>query len=211
MEAPDIFLSYNREDAGVAKLFADAFAREGLQVWWDATLKSGEAYDEVTEAALHGAKAVVVLWSPRSVSSRWVRAEATVADRNKTLPVTIEACRRPVMFELTQTADLSHWRGEAGDAAWLAFLSDVWRMTGRSAPSPAPGLQATTAAPASAGFGVPQAGVLPFTFRGNDEELGYLAEDLTEDVTRVLAEKNYFTVIAHGPWRACAASNWIDR
>ena len=159
--------------------------------------KSGEAYDEVTEAALHGAKAVVVLWSPRSVSSRWVRAEATVADRNKTfMPVTIEACRRPVMFELTQTADLSHWRGEAGDAAWLAFLSDVWRMTGRSAPSPAPGLQATTAAPASAGFGVPQAGVLPFTFRGNDEELGYLAEDLTEDVTRVLAENDYFRVIA---------------
>ena len=80
----DIFLSYNREDQAVAKRFADAFAAEGLNVWWDATLRSGEAYDEVTEAALRGAKAVVVLWSPRSVVSRWVRAEATIADRNKT-------------------------------------------------------------------------------------------------------------------------------
>ena len=58
---PDIFLSYNREDSAVAKTFADAFAREGLEVWWDQTLKSGEAYDEVTEAALRDAKAVVVL------------------------------------------------------------------------------------------------------------------------------------------------------
>jgi hypothetical protein len=52
MTTTDIFLSYNREDAAVARLYADAFAREGLSGWWDATLRSGEAYDEVTEAAL---------------------------------------------------------------------------------------------------------------------------------------------------------------
>ena len=131
---PEIFLSYNREDASVAKLFADAFAREGLEVWWDQTLRSGDDYDEVTEQALHSARAVVVLWSPRSVVSRWVRAEATVAEQNKTLaPVTIEACRRPVMFELKQTADLSHWRGRADDPAWRAFVGDVRRMLGRDA------------------------------------------------------------------------------
>jgi len=105
---PDIFLSYNREDQAVASRYAEAFAAEGLDVWWDTALRSGEAYDEVTEAALRGAKAVVVLWSPRSVVSRWVRAEATIADRCKTLvPVMIEACERPIMFELTQTAELS--------------------------------------------------------------------------------------------------------
>ena len=48
--------------------YRDAFLREGFEVWWDATLRSGEAYDEVTEGALRGAKAVVVLWSPRSVA-----------------------------------------------------------------------------------------------------------------------------------------------
>ncbi len=132
MTTPDIFLSYNREDAATAKLFADAFAAEGLSVWWDATLRSGEAYDEVTEAALRGAKAVVVLWSPRSVVSRWVRAEATIADRCKTLvPVMIEACERPIMFELTQTAELSHWTGDPADRAWCAFLGDVRRFVGR--------------------------------------------------------------------------------
>ena len=74
----------------------------GLTVWWDAALRSGEAYDQVTEQALSEAKAVVVLWSPRSVGSRWVRAEATQADRLDTLvPVMIEACKRPIMFELS--------------------------------------------------------------------------------------------------------------
>ena len=142
---PDIFLSYNREDQAVARRFAEAFGAEGFEVWWDATLKSGEAYDEVTETALRTAKAVVVLWSPRSVVSRWVRAEATLADRNKTLvPCTIEPCDRPIMFELTQTAELSHWQGDARDKAWAAFLADVRRRVGREPPqdaAPTPSLQ----------------------------------------------------------------------
>ena len=49
MTNPDIFLSYNREDQVVASRYADAFAAEGLTVWWDTALRSGEAYDEVTE------------------------------------------------------------------------------------------------------------------------------------------------------------------
>ena len=40
MTAPDIFLSYNREDQAVARRFADAFAAEGLNVWWDTALRS---------------------------------------------------------------------------------------------------------------------------------------------------------------------------
>ena len=108
---PDIFLSYNREDQAKARLFADAFASEGFDVWWDTTLRAGEAYDEVTEKALREAGAVVVLWSKKSVASRWVRAEATIANRQKTLvPAMIEACDRPIMFELTQTAELGHCR-----------------------------------------------------------------------------------------------------
>jgi class 3 adenylate cyclase len=123
---PDVFLSYNREDQAVARLFADAFSAQGFEVWWDVGLKAGEAYDEVTETALRTAKAVVVLWSKKSVVSRWVRAEATLADRNKSLvPCMIEPCERPIMFELTQTTDLSHWRGGANDKAWLAFVGDV--------------------------------------------------------------------------------------
>src|SRR5262245_42914075 len=140
-----IFLSYNREDQAIARCYAEALEREGFDVWWDATLKSGDAYDQVTENALKTAKAVVVLWSPRSVASRWVRAEATLADRNKTLvPVTIEACERPIMFELTHTAELSHWKGDANDTAWLAFLSDLKHFVGADSRPAAANKQATS-------------------------------------------------------------------
>ena len=110
-------------------------------MWWDNALQTGELFDEAIEEALRGAKAVVVLWSPESVVSRWVRAEATVADHNNTLlPVTIKPCRRPVIFELTQTADLSRWKGNRKDPAWRALGDDVRRMVGREAnPGKTPG------------------------------------------------------------------------
>jgi TolB-like protein len=135
---PDIFLSYSREDQPTARRFAEALQREGFTVWWDQSLRSGEAYDKVTETALREAGAVIVLWSPVSVESRWVRSEATTADRRGTLmPVMIEPCERPIMFELTHTVDLCHWKGEADDPAWRTFVSDVRQFIdgGRGQPS----------------------------------------------------------------------------
>ena len=91
----DIFISYNREDQEKAALFAHAFKAAGLDVWWDVSLRAGQVYDEVTENALRSARAVVVLWSPRSVVSRWVRAEATLAQRADTfVPCMIEPCEQ---------------------------------------------------------------------------------------------------------------------
>ncbi len=135
MRGPDVFISYSREDAGTARCFAEAFALEDIEVWWDVALRSGENFDEVIEKALRAAKAVVVLWSPRSVASRWVRAEATLADRIGTLaPVIIEPCERPIIFELTHTADLRHWTGDPSDPAWQVYLQDVRRFIGREGP-----------------------------------------------------------------------------
>jgi len=135
----DIFLSYARQDRGTARMFAQALADEGFSVWWDASLHSGETFDEVIERNLKEAKAVVVLWSPRSVSSRWVRAEATQADRrNKLVPAIIEPCDRPVIFELIHTADLSEWTGDITDIHWRVFMDDLRRLVdgGREAEIP---------------------------------------------------------------------------
>lgn len=128
MSGPDIFISYSREDRDAASHFAESFESEGFSVWWDAVLHSGETFDEVIESELKAAKAVVVLWSPRSVISRWVRAEATLADRrNKLVPVVIEPCDRPIIFELTHTVDLSQWSGDIADRAWRVFMKDLHR------------------------------------------------------------------------------------
>lgn len=131
MSDTDIFLSYSREDRTAARHFAESFAQEGFSVWWDAALRSGQTFDEVIEKELRAAKAVVVLWSPRSVLSRWVRAEATLADRrNKLVPAIIEPCDRPIIFELTHAADLSDWTGDLSDNRWRTLVNDLRRLVG---------------------------------------------------------------------------------
>ncbi|MBP8297254.1 MAG: toll/interleukin-1 receptor domain-containing protein [Burkholderiales bacterium] len=132
---PDVFISYSRDDRSVARSFAEGFEREGFSVWWDQALNPGEAFDQVTEQALEDAKAVVVLWSKASVNSRWVRAEATQASaNNRLLPVMIEDCRRPIIFELTHTVDLSNWSGDTDDPEWKSVVISVRRFVERAVP-----------------------------------------------------------------------------
>ena len=131
----DIFLSYSRDDQVTARRFAAGLERAGFSVWWDATLSPGEAYDKVTEQALEEAKAVVVLWSKKSVESRWVRAEATQANSNGTLvPAMIEPCKRPIMFELLHTTDLSQWNGDPADKVWQSYVLGVRRFVEKGGP-----------------------------------------------------------------------------
>lgn len=146
MSGTDIFLSYARTDRSAARIYAESLAHEGFTVWWDASLHSGETFDEVIEQKLRDAKAVVVLWSPRSVASRWVRAEATQADRrNKLVPAIIEPCDRPIIFELTHAAELSGWTGDMTDVRWRTFVEDLHHMVdARSRDEAAPAAAAPT-------------------------------------------------------------------
>jgi TolB-like protein len=199
MTGPDVFLSYNREDQAAAKRFAEAFEAAGLSVWWDVTLRSGEAYDQVTEEALRTAKAVVVLWSPRSVVSRWVRAEATLADRNRTLvPARIEACALPIMFELTQTAELSHWHGKADDPMWLGFLGDVRRIVGiTTLREPAANMsQAQPPAKRQSAGSRASIAILPFINRSDLREDDIFANGMVDDLTVALSLTRQIKVVA---------------
>jgi TolB-like protein len=194
---PEIFLSYNREDQAAARRFAEAFEAEGFSVWWDVTLRSGEAYDQVTEEALRTAKAVVVLWSPRSVVSRWVRAEATLADRNRTLvPARIEACDLPIMFELTQTADLAHWQGDARDAAWAAFLADVRRTVEARRDVQVRAAEPRPSGKAPRRDGRASIAILPFVNRSEIREDEVFAQGMVDDLTVALSASRRIKVVA---------------
>ncbi len=211
---PDIFLSYSREDSARAKIFAKALGAEGFDVWWDVDLRSGEAYDEVTERALKSAKAVIVLWSPRSVVSRWVRAEATQADRRHTLlPAMIADCERPVMFELTHTADLGHWHGETQDGTWRTFLDDVRRQVRgeeADARSPARAPPAETKPRRSHPGEAPLLAVLPFRNRSSVAEDEIFAFGMVEDITEALATCADLRVVASTVTARFAGPTGVD-
>lgn len=137
----DVFVSYKSEDRAHAERIAKALEAEGLSVWWDPALEAGQDYQQVIDENLRRALLVVVLWSSRSVQSRWVRSEATIGDRYGALaPVMIEPCERPVAFELLQTADLSQWSGDANDPVWREFVADVQnKLEQKRAAAAAPG------------------------------------------------------------------------
>lgn len=109
----DVFISYASSDIEKAKNLAGIIEQQGWSVWWDREIPPGRSYDEVIEEALDQSKSVVVLWSKASVSSRWVRAEASEGLGRKILvPALIEEVKVPLEFRRLQAARLAGWNGE---------------------------------------------------------------------------------------------------
>jgi len=120
----DIFISYKRENRDQAERFARYFGEKGFSVWWDDDINAREAFDKIIEREIEAATSVVVLWSPLSVVSEWVRNEAHYGhDRGKLVPVMIERCDVPLAFRLTQTVDLCGWQGDAENRQWRKLLT----------------------------------------------------------------------------------------
>jgi len=71
----DIVISYAREDAEVARRLSYLFELEDWSCWWDPQLPLGTDFRPFVTAEIKAARAVVVLWSSASRSSRWVAWE----------------------------------------------------------------------------------------------------------------------------------------
>jgi len=120
----DVFVSYKREDADIARRIVQALRESGFSVWWDDSITPRQSWDTEIEQAISTASAVAVLWSPRSVASDWVRTEAHYGqERGKLVPAVIEPCTIPIAFTLTQTLNLSGWNGDLEDRQWRKLLT----------------------------------------------------------------------------------------
>lgn len=127
----DIFISYAREDRSSAERLAEALEGQGWSVWWDPEIPAGKTFDEVIEHAIESARSIVVIWSKRSVKSRWVRTEAAEgADRRILVPVLIEDVRIPLAFKRIQAANLAEWDGTNSHLAFQKLVKDIASMLG---------------------------------------------------------------------------------
>jgi WD40 repeat protein len=131
----DVFLSYKREDQEIARGVAADLETEGFSVFFDERIDVGDNWDERIERELAAAKACVVLWSPKSRDSQWVRREAREAMARRMLcPALIAKCKAPLEFSDVQTADLIGRRaGDRAHAEWRRLCDGVGKCVGRRA------------------------------------------------------------------------------
>jgi hypothetical protein len=81
----DVFLSHSSKDAAQVQRLADELESKHISVWYDHGLIAGQPYRDVLRQRIETVKAVLVLWTENSISSKWVKAEADIADQHNKL------------------------------------------------------------------------------------------------------------------------------
>jgi hypothetical protein len=115
-------------------------------VWWDRKILAGDTFEQTIQRALNEARCIVVLWSAGSVTSSWVKDEATDGKRRNILvPVLIDEVDIPLGFrqlhavnllDAASDQDLSHFDGLVASVDSVlrrpAPVAEEQRVTGES-------------------------------------------------------------------------------
>jgi adenylate cyclase len=192
----DVFISYARADKARVAPLVKAIEAKGWSVWWDPEISPGQEFDDQIDAELMSAKAVLVVWTPASVTSRWVRGEARdAADRNVLVPVRFEQARLPIDVRAIHTTDMDGWNGDAASAPAQACLHALATMIAQSARTEAAEAKAE-AAPAEPQKPHYSVCVLPFLNMSGDPEQEYFSDGISEDVITDLSKVSALDVLS---------------
>ena len=200
----DIFVSYARVDRAQVAPVVAALEAQGWSVWWDPEIAPGQEFDRQIARELDAAKAVIVVWTPASVDSRWVRGEAReAADRGVLVPLRFGKARLPIDARAMHTTDLDDWNEDPQSEAFRELSRALGQLlsgatTGRAAPSSA----------VTAGGSMPRVPeamrerrgvsicVLPFANMSKDDEQEYFADGISEDIITDLSKVSALAVIS---------------
>lgn len=186
----DIFVSYSRAvKARVAPLVA-ALEAQGWSIWWDPDITPGDEFDALIAAELEAARAVVVVWTPASVESRWVKGEARdAADRGVLVPVRFDSARLPLDVRSIHTTELDSWGGNTESAQFKSLCAALEAKVKRSgAKGVARAAKDTRATVAIC--------VLPFANMSGDPEQEYFSDGITEDIITDLGKVSALSIVS---------------
>lgn len=189
----DVFVSYSRSDkARVAPLVA-AIEAMGWTVWWDPGISPGQEFDRQIAAELKIATAVLVVWTPNSVESRWVRGEAREgAERGILVPVRFGRAELPIDARALHTTDFDDW----GEDPRSPQAQEVMRALGTLIARQRALQSATAIGPSASAHGSARVAicVLPFANMSGDPEQEYFSDGITEDIITDLSKVSALAV-----------------
>jgi TolB-like protein/Tfp pilus assembly protein PilF len=186
----DIFISYSRHDKVRVQPLVASIEAEGWSVWWDPEITPGEEFDSLISRELEAARALVVVWTPNSVDSRWVRGEARdAADRGVLVPVRFDNAKLPIDFRAVHTTDLDTWAEDRTGVAFRGLCKALESKLGapkKAGPVPAPAEKK------------PEVGicVLPFANMSGDPEQEYFSDGITEDIITDLGKVSALSIVS---------------
>src|SRR5471032_251043 len=194
----DVFVSYARSDKTRVAPIVAAIEAKGWTVWWDPEICPGQEFDRLIAAELKIAAAVLVIWTPNSVVSRWVRGEAREgAERGILVPVRFERAELPIDVRTLHTTDFDDW----GDDPRSSQAQEVMRALGamiarKQAAQSATAISASGPSTLAHGSVRSAICVLPFANMSGDAEQEYFSDGITEDIITDLSKVSALSVVA---------------
>jgi len=185
----DVFVSYARSDKALVAPLVAAIEAKGWSVWWDPAIDPGQEFDRQISVELEAAAAVLVVWTPASVASRWVRGEARAgAERGVLVPVRFAHASLPIDVRALHTIDLDDWREDPCSVLAQEVLRALGALINRDR-APMPASSASDLVPSAPAVEPARVTicVLPFANMSGDPQQEYFSDGITEDIITELS------------------------
>ena len=120
-----VFLSYSRADRAVAEQVVRGLRGLGIDAWWDEDMPGVDWQDELARQ-INELAAVIVLWTPASISSKNVKDEARLGQHTEKLVNILRGVTSPPFpFDRVNGLPLDGWTGREPHNGWTRLVKTI--------------------------------------------------------------------------------------
>lgn len=121
-----VFIAYFRDDQRLARRVRNALASLGVDVIWDEEMPGGVPWRQWIADNIESLAAVVVLWTPGSITRANVHEEAMEGVKGKKLISVMHNIDQPPLgYAKDNISRLESWEAGKPDSGWRSFVAEV--------------------------------------------------------------------------------------